>query len=185
MRATFRPLPAWPYPEQTSRPATYQASYSRTLQDLEREIDYLDGREVIIGVVTDEASIRLDGHMRADAKVRHPGVELSFEVKGGRRLVFHTDRHKGYGTSWQDNLRAITLGLEALRAVDRYGITSTAEQYAGFAQLPAGGPSADRGKLLVERAGSVRDALMRYHPDHGGDASDFADVQAYRQAVGL
>jgi hypothetical protein len=183
MRATFRPLPAWPYPEQPARPATYQAGYARTLQDLEREIEALSGREVIIGVVTDEASIRIDGMMRADAKVRHPGVEVSFELPDRRRLTFHTDRHKGYTNSWQHNLRAVALGLEALRAVDRYGITSAAEQYAGFAQLTAGGPSADRGRVLVAEAGSVTEALKRHHPDHGGQAEAFADVQAYRELV--
>lgn len=185
MRATFRPLAAWPYEEQPARAATYKSSYARTLQDLEREIEAIDGRELIIGVVTDEASIRIDGAMRADAKVRHAGVEVSFEVPDGRRLAFHTDRHKGFTNSWQDNLRAIALGLEALRAVSRYGITSgVGEQYAGFAQLGAGGPDPERGRLLAERHGSVAEALKRTHPDHGGDPHDLADVQAYRKLVG-
>lgn len=39
---------------------------------------------------------------------------------------------------WQHNVRAIGLGLQALRAVDRYGITSGREQYRGFAELPSG-----------------------------------------------
>lgn len=185
MRATFRPLPAWPYPEQAARPATYKATYSRTLQDLEYEIERLDGRELIIGLVADENQIRIDGQMRSDAKVRHPGVEVSFEVAGGRRLTFHTDVHKGYGTSWQDNLRAVALGLEALRAVSRYGITTgIGEQYAGFQAIGPGGPDAERGRKLVERHGSVADALKATHPDHGGDPAQFADVQAFRTAVG-
>lgn len=186
MRATFRPLPTWPYPTQTERPAMYQATYSRTLQQLERELEAIDAREPIIGVVTDEASIRIDGMMRADAKVRHPGVEVSFEVptgSGWRRLAFHTDRHKGYSDSWQHNLRAIVLGLEALPAVDRYGITETGEQYAGFVALPSGAPDPERGRKLVERAGGVPQALKRHHPDHGGEARDLADVLAYRDLV--
>lgn len=186
MRATFRPLPAWPYPSQPDRRATYKATYYQTLQDLEYEIERLDGRELIIGVVTDESQIRIDGAMRADAKVRAPGVEVSFEVPGGQRLTFHTDVHKGYVNSWQDNLRAIALGLEALRAVSRYGITTgIGEQYAGFAQLAAGGPDPARGKVLVEQAGSIKDALRKHHPDHGGQDRDFVDVQAYRKAAGL
>lgn len=185
MRATFRPLPAWPYAAQPRRAATYKVSYSRTLQDLEHEIEVLRGRELIIGVVTDESQIRIDGAIRADAKIGHPGVEVSFEVPDGRRLTFHTDVHGGYTTSWQDNLRAIALGLEALRAVARYGITSgVGEQYAGFAQLSAGGPDAERGKALVARAGGVTAALKAHHPDHGGEARDFADVQAYRAVIG-
>jgi hypothetical protein len=185
VRATFRPLPAWPYPEQPKRPATFKVTYSRTLQDLEREIEALRGRELIIGVVVDENAIRIDGQMRADAKVRHSGVEVSFEVPDGRRLVFHTDVHGGYTTSWQDNLRAIARGLEALRAVARYGITSgVGEQYAGFAQLSAGGPDPVRGKALVDAAGSVKEALYLHHPDHGGRERDFVDVDAYRKTVG-
>lgn len=185
MRATFRPLPAWPYPEQPHRPATFKVTYARTLQDLEREIEHLGGSELMIGLVTDESQIRIDGFMRSDAKVRHSGVEVSFEVPDGRRLTFHTDVHSGYTNSWQDNLRAIALGLEALRAVQRYGITTgLGEQYAGFAALTAGGPDLEKGRKLVERAGGIRQALMAHHPDRGGDARDFADVQAYRDSVG-
>lgn len=73
-------------------------------------------------------------------------------------------------------------GLEALRAVDRHGITRRGEQYAGFKALPPGGPSVERGRLLVEQHGSVRRALLATHPDHGGDPSELADVQAYREA---
>lgn len=188
MRLTFRPLPAWPYPERAAQPDRFQATYARTLQDLEREINAVDGREPIVGLVTDEASIRMDGFMRADAKVRHPGVELSFEVPDGagwKRLTFHTDVYRGYSNSWQSNLRAIALGLEALRAVSRHGITSgVGEQYAGFAQLAAGGPDPARGKALVDRYGSVAAALHETHPDHGGEQRDFVDVQAYRKSIG-
>lgn len=185
MKATFRPLPAWPYPEQSHRPATYRATYQRTLLDLEREIRLLDGRELLIGVVASERDVRIDGMLKADARVAHAGVEVSFEVPDGRRLTFHTDVHSGYTNSWQDNLRAIALGLESLRAVQRYGITTgLGEQYAGFAALTAGGPDIARGKLLVERAGSLRKALMEHHPDQGGDPGKFADVQAYRESIG-
>lgn len=190
MRVTFRPLPAWPYPESKKRPATYRSDYDATLSMLEYEIDRLRGSEVIIGVVATSSDVRLDGMLRADAKVLHPGVELSFEVPGARttggtgataRLTFHTDVH----SAWKANLRAIALGLESLRAVSRYGITSgIGEQYAGFAMLPPGGPDPDRGRRLVEAAGSVKEALRRHHPDQGGQDADFVDVQAYREQVG-
>lgn len=191
MNLTFRPLPAWPYPPQKTRPDLFKASYNRTLEDLEREIGYLGGDEIIVGLVVAADQIRLDGRMRADARVNHPGVELSFEKRGrldpitnqrapGERLVFHTDVH----SDWRSNLRAIALGLESLRAVDRYGITSTAEQYAGFLQLETSQASAARGKELVDAAGSVKAALLEHHPDHGGDPHRFADVQAYRQGGG-
>lgn len=197
MNVTFRPLPAWPYPEQKHRPPLFKVSCSDTLDLLEREITYLRGSEVIIGLVTDAASIRLDGRPRADMRANHAGVEVSFEVPDGRRLVFHTDVHNqttrwvgGSGggpgrVPWQDNLRAIALGLEALRAVSRYGITTgIGEQYAGFLRLETGQADPERGRALVEEAGSLRRALMANHPDQGGDPRAFADVQAYRQLAG-
>ena len=177
MRATFRPLPSWPYPRHPRRPATYRVGYARSLADLEREIGLLKGHEVIIGVVASEADIRMDGMLRQRASVLYPGVEVSFEVPDRRRLVFHTDVHG----DWRDNLRAIALGLSALRAVDRYGITSGAEQYAGFALLEAG--PVDRGRRLVEEAGSIEAALKRHHPDHGGHQRALGDVLAYRETV--
>ena len=39
-------------------------------------------------------------------------------------------------TDWQANVRGIALALEALRAVDRYGVTQQAEQYRGWTALP-------------------------------------------------
>lgn len=182
MKATWRPLAAWPYPEQQRRPATYRVGYSRTLDDLEHEIELLGGSEVIIGAVVSERDLRMDGQLRLDARLGHPGIELSFEVPDGRRLTFHTDVHD----AWRDNLRAIALGLESLRAVQRYGITTgLGEQYAGFAALTAGGPDPEKGRKLVEaEGGSIRKALMRYHPDQGGDPKLFADVQAYRDSIG-
>jgi hypothetical protein len=69
-------------------------------------------------------------------------------------------------------------------AVDRYGITTTAEQYAGFLQLETTAPNAGRGRKLVEQAGGLKQALLTNHPDQGGDPRRFADVQAYRSQVG-
>lgn len=178
---TFRPLLVWPYPqtptwERRSR-YTFKAGWENTVNLLVSEIDRLNGRDVVIGAGLSPDDIRLDGLPRSNARQPiHPGVEVSFDTKMGR-LVYATDVCE----FWQHNVRSIALGLEALRAVDRYGITRKGEQYAGFAQLTAGGPDPNRGRQLVEAAGSVKAALHRHHPDHGGDPRDFADVQAYRE----
>ena len=131
-----------------------------------------------------EADLRLDGLPRADRRARTPGVVLSFEataVPGRPKLRYEV----GTFTDWQDNLRAIALGLQALRAVDRYGVTKRGEQYAGWRALPmgAGDPSPDRGRRLIAHHGSVAAALKATHPDHGGSPVDFADVQAAREAA--
>lgn len=183
MRVTFRPLPTWPYPE--TNPRTYDrfdSTYQQTLQLLSREVEKLDGTNVLVGAGFRESDLRLDGLPRADRKqdpYMHPGIEVSFDSRHGR-LTYATDQF----VNWRGNLRAIALSLEALRAVDRYGVSKRGQQYAGWAQLTAGGPDPERGRKLVEQHGGVRQALMATHPDHGGNPADFGAVQAYREREG-
>lgn len=177
---TFRPLAIWPYestPESARRGySTFRSGWADTLALLGYELNRLEARNVVLGCGLREQDIRMDGWPRSGARVPlHPGIELSFDTVHGR-LVYGTDVCR----AWQDNVRSVALGLEALRAVDRYGITRRGEQYAGFKALPAGGPSRERGAELIRKHGSVRAALKATHPDHGGDVAAFADVQAAR-----
>jgi hypothetical protein len=176
MNVTFRPMPMWPHPTRQRRTAPFRASYSKTLDDLAYEIDRLRGSSVIVGAGFAPDDIRLDGLPRAKARPTHPGIEVSFDTPNRGRLVFAVDTFD----QWDDNLRAVALGLEALRAVERYGIADMGQQYAGFAQLAAGESKAERGRRLVVEAGGVTEALKRHHPDHGGEAADFDAVMAYR-----
>ena len=182
MNLTFRPIPVWPHGttpsyERRSR-WTFKAGWQNTLDLLQRELRHLNASNVVLGCGLNEADIRNDGWPRSNARTPvHPGVEVSFDTTHGH-LVYATDVCE----VWEHNVRAIALGLEALRAVDRHGITRRGEQYAGFKALTAGGPSADRGRELIREHGGVRKALMATHPDRGGNADDFADVQAAREA---
>jgi hypothetical protein len=178
MPATWRALAAWPYQPRVQSSSSFRTTWDQSLRKLEDEITRIDGDDVVIGIVADPSAISFSGALRARAAYSHPGAEVSFDMPGRGRVVFHTDAYK----TLHANLHAIALGLEALRAVDRHGVTSTGEQYAGFALLGAGGPDSQRGAELVRAAGSIAEALKRHHPDHGGKASDLADVQAYRRA---
>lgn len=176
---TFRPLTAWPHPDTRPRRSrwTFKAPWSNTLDLLYRELRYLHASNIVIGAFFREGDIRLDGMPRSSAPApAHPGIEVSFDTSKHGRLVYSTDVCE----FWQHNVRAVALGLEALRAVDRHGITRRGEQYAGWKQLTSGGPSVERGEKLIREHGSVRAALMATHPDHGGDPAAFADVQAAR-----
>lgn len=181
----FRPMPIWAYPSNAGHRASgyhFKASWQNTLNLMERELGHLSARNIVIGVGLSPAHIRNDGWPRSDApRPLHPGVELSFEAYVGgawKRLVYATDVYPSY----QHNLRAIALALEALRAVDRHGVTGKGQQYAGFAALPPGGPSAERGAQKIRESGSLKKALFATHPDHGGNELDFADVQAAKEA---
>jgi hypothetical protein len=170
----------------------FSASWSDTVTLLEREIGFLAPREVILEADFAEGQLRVDGLPRSTAKAASHGVVLTIvgprDVPHDLRYPCSTFWGSGYGTramaGWQTNVRAIALALEALRKVDRYGVTKRGEQYAGWKALPAGSssPSAERGRELIRQHGGVPAALKATHPDHGGDPAEFADVQAAREA---
>lgn len=178
-----RPIDWWPHQETRSRRRSpFDSSLTATRSLLYRECRQLGATSAVIQIAVGEEDIRRDGFLRAAARPSHPGVIVSFRSRHGD-LEYATDVFD----RWEDNLRAIALGLEALRRVDRYGIAKRGEQYRGWQQLAAGDagprePSAERGMQLVERHGGLKRALFATHPDHGGDAADFADVQAAREA---
>lgn len=88
---------------------------------------------------------RAGGDPREAMRAAHPDaggdhadfVAIQAAIDPAKRLVYATDVCE----FWQHNIRSIALGLEALRAVDRYGISRRGEQYAGFrAALTPGEP---------------------------------------------
>jgi hypothetical protein len=180
---TFRPISQdWRgerTPPRERRRAPFRATYTQTLRLLDRELRQLGAERVVIQLDVTERDIRLDGLPRSNARPWTPKVILSFQSRFGP-LRYQTDTF----TAWTDNLRAIALGLEALRKVDRYGITRRGEQYAGWRALPPGdGDLAGQGERIVrdEYGGDLRRALMDTHPDRGGTADRFRAVQAYRE----
>jgi hypothetical protein len=179
---SFRPLGTWPGPRTASWERTkgpFQAGYQDTIAQLRHELAMLDARAVVIELALSEEEIRRDGLPRTHARPGSPGVAVSFTCRWGPvRLAVDRFEH------WHSNLRAIALGLGDLRRIDRYGLTRTGEQYRGFLALEAGNGSApaERGRELIRQHGGVRQAIMATHPDHGGDAGDFAAVQAAREA---
>jgi hypothetical protein len=170
----------------------FSAGWSATLDLLDREIRNLRGRSVIIAAGFREQDVRLDGWPRSGIpEPPHPGVELSFDSMHGR-LVYVTDTC----SHWQDNVRSLALGLESLRAVDRFGISRRGEQYAGWRALPAGSPGRpatleDAWALFEKISHRLRDDIVfigvdaiwrdvakATHPDTGGDAETFVQAQA-------
>jgi len=110
-----------------------------------------------------------------------------------------------YFPAWRNNVRAIALGLEALRKVDRYGITRGNEQYTGFRtlgsgiEMPAAQMTAEEAlEFLRIHAGwaygpdyddpddierAYRQAAKKLHPDAGGSTADFQRLQEARRVL--
>jgi hypothetical protein len=181
----------------------FEASWSSTLELLTRELRHLGGSNVIIEVDVLPGAVRLDGMLYADAKVNSPGVRLHFDSVHGH-LSYETDAF----THWQANVRAIALGLESLRRVDRYQIGRGGEQYRGYLALESG-PGIALGGMTVDDAWAIlgsfddrpiseqraepdglararRKARSFAHPDrHGGDRDLWDQVEQAAKTLGL
>lgn len=197
----FRPLVAWPGPVTTDRRRSpFGASWPATTDLLGRELFHLGARDVVLQIALEERDIRNDGLPRANArKPYHPGVVLAFNAPGLGPLKYQTDAFD----DWQANVRAIALGLEALRKVDRYGITKKGEQYAGWKALGAGGPEPAMtveaaARFIAAHSGAphtgvaadpavyrqaYRGATKRLHPDADGSTEEFQRLQEAKRVL--
>jgi len=178
----------------------FRTTWQTLLDDLDRELWQVGAGDVTLQIDCPEQDIGRNGMPRADARIRSPGVVLRFDHGSLGRVEYPCDLY----VDWWSNLRAISLTLNALRAVDRYGVTSTGQQYAGFRQLPDG---SGRTPLTPEQAAdiiadasgmeaaailefaAVRDvaiarALRATHPDsEGGSADNFDTVKRAEAAL--
>lgn len=203
----FEPLRQWPdgherTPVEKRGSSRFRAPYSSTLELLEKELRMLGAENVVVQMDIHPGAIRNDGLPYSNAKMpeEESGVVLSFEV-GGEQYMYPCDSY----ADWKDNLRAIALTLEKLRAVDRYGVSQSGEQYVGWRALPEDvddrlGPE-EAARLIVataghrsapdyddivqevlhdegEAAGYLREARKRSHPDmQTGNEAHFKRVQ--------
>ncbi len=188
---TLRPLSGWPgdFPRVHVR-SPFSAPLSTTLDELDRELSFLgsgnSNAPSVLEIALRERDFRVDGLPRADARTQHPGAVLHIDSRLGP-LSYPAARFK----TWQDNLRAITLGLNGLRRLDRYGITPGSEQYTGWKQLPPAGSSGvvaqgpdeaerflrDLTKLPDAPLGRVyRKAQSETHPDRHDNSRNMWDA---------
>lgn len=176
--------------------------WEATVALLDRELAHLKAENILLQMAVTKRDIRKDGWIRANARPEHPGVILTFDSKFGP-LSYPCDRF----TDWQANVRAIAKSLEALRMVDRYGVSKRGEQYTGWGQLPPAGGStstmtaevaarvvSEAGgwdhyppQTILERRGAFiaayRAAAKTVHPDRGGSVRDFQLLQEARRIL--
>lgn len=193
--------------------SSFSATWTDTLAVLEREVRALRGRDVVLQLDVLAGQLTKDGRLRARSKAASRAVRISFETPDGP-MSFETAAFTRPGLapmteSWQHNVRAIALGLEALRKVDRYGIGQGA-QYAGYRALGAGSGAVAMGGMTREVALDVlgdvgtalgvpgeylntddlptiyRRARRESHPDrHHGDQSLWDRVEQAGRVLGL
>lgn len=193
----------------------FRAAWSDTLDLLERELDMIRGRDVVIEVDVEPRHLTNAGRLRADARTLSPAVIVAFDSMHGP-LTYRCDRYErpSFGVSrypmqsWQANVRAVALTLEAQRAVSRYGAAERGEAYTGWKALPAGtgidsGMTATMAQQILARAAGadvfndadqrwtamrlenvLRAARLRAHPDvNNGDRGQWNLVDNAEQTL--
>ncbi len=199
IKYTVKPIKKWPGERTAERKsAPFRSLWGQTQTLLARELRQLEATNIVMQADCDDSQIRIsDGMLRADARLRSPGVILTFDSKFGT-LSYPCDSYRYY----QDNIRAIALALEALRKVDRYGVTKRAEQYTGWKALPApdsNGMEIDAAVQFLSLHGEADEVLIRtdpevfrnaykraarkLHPDAGGDPAEFSKLQKAKAAI--
>lgn len=197
----FRPLSAQAEkdPKMQKRASLFKSSWENTKELLKVELERLGVDEAVIEVDVPESAIRADGTVKLNTTFRTHRVALSFTHPKHGPLRYPCDRFY----NWSENVRAIALALEALRAVERYGVTTRGEQYAGWKAIPsqtsatmttdtaagflAARQGLDKDKLLRD-ATYARDAIRKEqafaHPDkQGGSREMWNAVEAVKDVL--
>ena len=169
--------------------ARFKANWSRTERLLNRELGAIGATSAVMHLDVRDRDLRKDGELRANARPVGPAVLIAFNHPKLGALAYPCDLYYDH----KDNIRAIAKALEALRMVDRYGVTRNGEQYAGWRKLPPGtgrtegGMTVDQAFSHIARLSgygelSIRELRKTYaaarlasvwkvHPDHGGSTS--------------
>lgn len=153
------------------------------LERLHGELRRLGAQRVII---SSNLRIREDGlpYAQQAKQLDDPGVAVYFQLKGKPRALA-CDKW----TSAADNMAAIAGHISAIRTVDRYGVGTIEQAFAGYAALP---PSADDWRsvfglnghsTMADVEAKFRALAIEHHPDRGGDPSMMSRINAARDAA--
>jgi hypothetical protein len=170
-----------------------QTPYSES-QRLLAELQRIGAENVLISTnlpLNRDGTIRSKGGSPSDA-----GVAVYFDLPddAGRLVptVLACDRWRTVPC----NLHAIALHVEALRGMERWGVGSMSQAFAGYAALPARASGRHWSEVLgvlpkasaAEIKSAYRERAKKAHPDQGGTREEWDELQeAWRtvQASGL
>lgn len=165
-------------------------SIADALRRLQGELDMIGGR---YPVVSSNVEVRLDGLPRSGQRdPEDPGVCVYFDLNG-KPMAMPCDTYDRVA----DNIAAIAAHMEATRKIERHGVASVSEMFAGFEALPAPGKADSQQWWVVlgldPQSASVADVKASYrrlaaerHPDKpGGSQAAMAELNLARdQALG-
>lgn len=169
--------------------STKELSVADGIGRMQNELDRLGARQYVLST---NVELRLDGLPRSGQKEpSDPGVALYFQLDGKPHCL-PCDTFDRVA----DNIAAIAKHIEATRAIERYGVASLSEMFAGFTALPA--PNAKRSWRAVlgltetsypaapriVTAEMINEAYKRLaktrHPDNGGSDEAMSELNVAR-----
>jgi hypothetical protein len=166
--------------------STYPSKSLLTMSDgLERLTGELGRLGATSVVISTNVPVRNDGLPYASASLpKDPGVAVYFKLSKKDRCLACDRYHR-----LPDNMAAIAGHIEALRAIERYGVGTLDQAFAGYTALP---PAADAWWLVFNLPQSAtldqvdarfRELARAAHPDAGGNHNDMARLTAAREAA--
>lgn len=197
MDILFRPLAAWPHKPtyvRDSWPSSKSLTITKALTHLEQQLRLLGcNNTAFIEADIDEKHIRQDGGLRSTATTGpNPGCIVFATHPRLGNLRWACDGYR----KLPENIRAVSMTIQNLRAIDRYKCVRDNEQFRGFKALPATASqtlSLDAALGILAKystridaqtaskeafARAVRAAQAATHPDrHGGDRALWDEVE--------
>jgi hypothetical protein len=158
------------------------------LDRLQTELDRLGVADGDV-IVSTNLVTRLDGLPRSgQGEPQDPGVAVYFRLHLQDRCLA-CDRYRRVA----DNMAAIAAHIDALRAIERYGVGTMDQAFAGYTALPM--PAADAvawwDVLRLDRATATRATIeaafrslaVTHHPDAGGSHDAMVKLSQARDAA--
>ncbi|MCC5636360.1 DnaJ domain-containing protein [Nostoc sp. CHAB 5844] len=171
-------------PQHKREAARFEVAFSVARDDLLNEVRLLGAKSMVI---SSNVPLRRDGLPSASFREPDdPGVAVYFSIKE-KNYALCCDR-------WlkiKDNLRAIGLHIAAMRGMERWGVGSVEQAFAGYQALP---PSLERKWWQIlgvdvrasddDIKSAYRELARKYHPDGiSPDPAKWAEISdAYEQA---
>lgn len=181
----------WPVGQKRTDKPTWSRFGSHTLTQATKEVLLeLDRMQCKDPIISTNIPLRKDGMPRADYQRRtitDYGVAVYFTRKG-KQMVLACDKWDNI----EDNLWAIARSIAAMRGLDRWGVSEVLERaFTGFTAIP----ESTRTKSCWDILGITptkdsttiharyRELAKEMHPDKGGSAAAFCELQDARDAA--
>lgn len=119
--------------------------FDHTMAALRLELERNEIDSVVIETYHDRSDYTMGGRPKAGVDPKQAGVQVFF-MAGKNPVCIPCARF----ADWVQNLKAIQMTLERNRLIRDYGCLTLEEQYAGRAQLPAGGALTTTGSLYAQ-----------------------------------